>query len=127
MVLIDMLMGTLALVAILLAVITALMAQNQEATRLARHTRVRMLLEGEIEWMRGLPPAQVRPCESQPFEPALGVPLAVQQTRFHRTVTLDESGRLAGVLLTARLPDARGDEPSVVLEGVVYLTEDRPR
>jgi len=123
-VLIEMLIGTISIAVIMLSFLTAIVAQNRHAARLARDTRVRLLLEGETERMRGLPASQFQPCEDEPFEPFLGVPDALQGARFHKTVALDGGGRLARVRLRAQFGSEEREGRSIVLEGALYLEED---
>ena len=123
-VLIEMVIGTLSIAVILMGLLTAIVAQNRHAARLACDTRVRLLLEGEMERMRGLGASQFHPCEDEPLEPFLGVPDALRDTRFYKTVVLDGEGRLARVRLRAQFGSKEREGRSVVLEGALYLEED---
>ena len=123
---VETLLGTLLIVAMLLALFASLVAKNRMAVMLARDTRARLILEGEMEWLRGLPASQLpRPCENEAFEPFLGVPEVLESARFYRTVTYG-SAPLIYVELGVEFPGSRRPRPPVTVKGAIYPGENEP-
>ena len=120
--LIEMMIAAVLLAVIALGIVSAIGAQGRNAVLLARETRTRLLLEGEIEWLRGRAASQIQPCLSEAFTPALGIPDALAGVSFRRTIAVEDEGRIARVQLAAAL-SARRVRRRVLVEGVLFLQE----
>ena len=117
----EAVVGMVVLACIMGGVIVSFRAQVRAAERTLNRTRCRLLLEGELEIMRCLPASEIQPCTDRPFERALGVPKALEDLDFRKTVHRREDGALAEVKL--RVMKKRGKEPVewMSLESVVFL------
>lgn len=120
--LIELMTATALMAVIVLGILGAIGAQGRNAILLARETRTRLLLEGEMEWLRGRAAAQIQPCLSEAFTPALGVPDALAGVSFRRTIAVEDEGRIARVQLSAALSAGRVRR-RVLVEGVLFLQE----
>ena len=65
--LIDMLLGTIAIMMIMGVLLTAISLQLTQVARLARNTRIYMLLDGEMEYLRSLSGPSVRSVQTRAF------------------------------------------------------------
>lgn len=100
--LLELLLGTISLALVLLGMVALLTAHAHRAASLAAEARLRYLLEGELECLRGAEPPP--PGESATFTPALGVPQSLAGYRFVRAVENDPETGAALVRLAAEPP-----------------------
>ena len=121
--LIEMVISAVFVTVILLGIASAIAAQSHNAVLLARETRTRLLLEGEMEWLRGRAASEIQPCRDEAFTPALGVPATLADVAFRRTIAVEDGARIARVKLDGEL-SALGMRRQVVVEGVLFLQEE---
>jgi len=101
-------------------IVVALHTQTKAARRSLTRARCRLLLDGELEVMRGRT-SEIGPCEDEEFEPALGTPKGLENVVFHRSVELQEGGRLALVKLwTTRQVEGKPNK-WMSIRGLVFL------
>jgi len=117
----EMIVGTMLLLAIVLMLIGSIAFESKMTVRLARETRARLLLEGEMERMRGVSALALPVCEKEEFAPFLGVPKGLQYSTFRRTVSRDETAGMAHVTLEAEVPGGDRKPTLVTVEGLLRL------
>lgn len=118
----EAVVGMFVLAVIMGGILVALQAQTRAATRTLRRARGRLLLEGELEIMRGRLQLPIRRREAAQFEPALGRPSGLDGVSFYKTVRRAGGGQLARVKLWATRQDKTKDEEWISLEGLVYVS-----
>lgn len=90
--LVEAIVGMVVLGVIIGGIIVALRAQTLAASRTVRRARCRLVLEGEIEIMRGRPHSDLEACEKEPFEPELDPLKGLDEVSFYKTVERGENG-----------------------------------
>jgi len=116
----DLILGLVLLVMIMGSIIGAIALQARAAVQLAQETRARLLLEGELERLRGLPEAELVPSVDERFVPFLGVSPSLEAATFRRTVRVEEDAHAARVTLVAEIPRTSG--PCIVsIEGILCI------
>jgi hypothetical protein len=117
----EAVVGMVVLACIMGGTIVAFRAQVRAAERTLNRTRCRLVLEGELDIMRGLPASEIQPCTGQAFQPTLGTPKAMDELEFRRTVRRREDGRLAEVRL--QVMKKRGEKPVewMSLESAIFI------
>ena len=101
-------------------IVVALHTQTEAARRSLTRARCRLLLDGELEVMRGRI-SEIKPCQDEEFQPALGTPKGFKNVVFHRSVELQEGGRLARVKLwTTRQVEGKPNK-WMSIRGLVFL------
>ena len=119
-ILLELILGLAAIALVLGGAITVLLSHGRIAAAQARDARVRLLLEGEMEILRGLPAIEIRACTAAPFAPSLGVPPALKTARFLKSVTLEQNGAVARVTLEAHFAASAKRAAPIVIQGTVY-------
>ncbi len=112
-------MATIVLLAVLGGIVVLLASQGRAAAGLARDARARLLLDGELAYLRGMPAGRLAACEAEAFTPVLDVPRALDDWEFTRTIAIDREAGTARVELTAaRLETERGRMPLRVTSAI---------
>jgi hypothetical protein len=116
----EAVVGMFVLACIMGGVMLALRAQTEAAERILTRTRCRLLLEGELEIMRGLSESRIRACRNARFEPTMGIPDGLEDVDFRKTVRRQEDDRLVLVILQAM--KERGEETIewMSIESVIF-------
>ncbi|MEF8788281.1 MAG: hypothetical protein V5A84_04355 [Planctomycetota bacterium] len=122
----EALAGMCVLAVIFGGVIVALSVQAAAAARTLRRARCRLVLEGELEVMRGRPQSALAPREPERFSPTLGRPDGLQDVSFHRSVQSIEDGNLVRVRLWTTRQRAGASEKWVAVEGIIPTGEVSP-
>lgn len=92
----------------------------------AAESRARLLLEGEMECFRGMPPAEIERLRPGEFVPSLGVPDGLRNYRFERSARFDAESRLQHITLKAHWPKTVRARPPLVVEGEIHVPEAAP-
>jgi len=122
--LVELVVGIAVILTAILPLATVLTVQARKAATLSRQAHARLLLEGEMERIRGLPAGKVEPCSDEAFEPFLGRPRALSGAQFRKSVVLEQEGRLAQVRLEARLVHRGELRRGAVVESLVHLRQE---
>ncbi len=97
----EAVVGLVIISCILGGVMLALHVQTRAAERTVRRTRARLLLEGEMAVMRGLPASEFQPCEHEVHHPVLDPPESLDNIHVYKTITISRDKSLATVTLHA--------------------------
>ena len=121
--LIEVLLATIVLLAVLGGIVVLLASQGGAAAGLARDARARLLLDGELAYLRGLPAGRLAACEAEDFTPMLDVPRALDDWHFRRTIAIDREAGTARVELTAAQPGTERGKTPLRVASVIALQE----
>ncbi len=121
-ILVETAIGAMIVAVIIGGIALQIIHQATIARRDMRRTKVRLVLEGELEYMRGLPTGSIRPVTRQIFTPQLMSARLVSGVQFVRTVAVDRKTRLARIHLQVLVGPQGRQRATITVDGMIYIS-----